>query len=340
MLTQVHRPKCFAEVQGQIQAKRILHHVVMNPQQSPRTLIFAGERGLGKTTSSRILARALNCEKHNGDCCNECKTCKSILEGNSSLYIELDSAIVGNVDTLRGMRDSLAFSVSKGYRVVNLDETHLVSKVAQGALLKVLEEAPEGVFFILSTTNVEQLLPTIVSRAVVVPYELLTDSEMTAHLTRVAEKEGITVDAKTLERAARRVHGHVRDAMQQLELIRLMGVDEYSKNMVLLDEWFRDMLDCFLRGDCDKAKEVILKITQAPVAYIEQDFELFMQRIADALYVTKKATDERFKELVSYWLKMHRYLRDTNDWYLFLVGLGQIVKKKEIVQNTGNRFSR
>ena len=340
MLTQEYRPKSFAEMQGQDMAKRVLRHVVLNPDKSPRTLIFAGERGLGKTTSSRILARALNCERHTGDCCNECKACKAILEGNSNLYVELDSAVVGNVETMRGMRDSLAFSVARGYRVVNLDETHLVSKAAQGALLKVLEESPKGVFWILSTTNVEQLLPTIVSRAVVVNYELLTDAQMMTHLKSVADKEGIIVSENALVRAARRVHGHVRDGMQQLELIRLMGESEYSNNMILLDELYKTMLDYFLRGDCDKAKETILRIVQAPVAYIEQDFELFMRRVADALYVTQKASDERLKELLSYWLRMHRYLRDTNDWYLFLVGVGQVVKKKEVTQKSVSRFSR
>ena len=339
MLTQDYRPQSLAEVRGQTVAKRILKHIILHPEKSPRSLIFSGERGLGKTTSSRILSRALNCEKHNGDCCNECPSCKAILDGTSSLYIELDSAIVGNVETMRGMRDTLAFSIAKGYRVVNLDETHLVSKAAQGALLKILEEAPKGVFFVLSTTNAELLLPTIVSRSVVIPYELLTEQEMTAHLHSIAEREGITVTDSVLARAARRVRGHVRDGVQQLELIRLMGEEEYQKNVVLLDELYKSMLDCFLKGEAGEARSIILQITQAPVSFIEQDFELFMRRVADSLYIATQPVDDRLKDLVAYWLRMHRYLKDTNDWYLFLTGISQVVRRREQGQ-TVSRFSR
>ena len=299
MLTQDYRPQSFSEVQGQAIAKRILRHIILNPQKSPRSLIFSGERGLGKTTSSRILSRALNCEKHNGDCCNTCKSCQEIKAGVSSLYIELDSAIVGNVDTMRGMRDSLAFSVSTGYRVVNLDETHLVSKAAQGALLKILEEAPMGVFFVLSTTNAELLLPTIVSRSVVVPFELLTEQEMTTHLRNVASKEEIEVSEETIARAARRVRGHVRDGVQQLELIRLMGEKDYQKNVVLLDDLFKSMLNSYLTGDAEEARKTILQITQAPVTFIEQDFELFMRQVADALYIGKNLEFDRYKDLIA-----------------------------------------
>ncbi|MDD4695872.1 MAG: AAA family ATPase [Patescibacteria group bacterium] len=340
MLTQEHRPRRLKDVSGQVLAKSILSAVCKRPASAPRSLIFSGERGLGKTTCSRILVRALNCERHDGDCCNECKSCKSIGFGGGQLYIELDSGVVGNVDTMREIRDTLAYAVSDGYRVVNLDETQLVSKAGQGTLLKVLEEAPSGVFFVMCTTNPELLLPTIVSRSLVVPFELLSYEEMCAHLRGVADKEGVQVSNEALGRAARRVSGHVRDGLQQLEMIRLVGEQEYLSTFRLMDEQFAEMIQCFMSGNSERAREIIIGVVSNPVLYVEQDFGIYMRRLMDKVFLDK-AGDTRLKEVVQYWLRMHRYLKSSNDWYLFLLSLGGVLKVEvKGGASVAGRFSR
>lgn len=322
MLTQKYRPASFADVTGQSVAKSILQAISKHPQDAPRSLVFSGERGLGKTTCSRILVKSVNCKTRSGDACNGCEACKD----TKHLYVELDSGVVGNVDTMRDIRDTLTYAVSNGYRVVNLDETQLVSKAGQGTLLKVLEEAPSGVFFVMCTTNPELLLPTIISRSLVVPFEPLSQNEMTQHLSKIAELEGIQASEDTLNRAARRVNGHVRDGIQQLEMIKLIGEQGYKDTFKIIDEQFTVLLDLFIKGDLEKAKQVVLDITSNPVIYIDQDFSVYIRRILDDVYLNKNK-DNRLKDIVNHWLRMHRYLKSTNDWYLFLMSLGGILGK-------------
>ena len=161
MITQQYRPKTFSAVAGHKGVIETLKCIVKNPENAPRTIILQGEYGTGKTTCARILARALNCpNQKGGEPCGDCPVCNSDLD-LSPYYSEYDSAIIGNVDTIRGLRDTFYYNSDDGYKVIVLDECHLISKQAQAALLKVFEETKGNIFFVLCTTDAQMLLPTI-----------------------------------------------------------------------------------------------------------------------------------------------------------------------------------
>lgn len=290
------------------------------------------------TSSARIFAKAVNCQSKSGDCCNSCDVCNSIKGSSSPLYMELDSAIVGNVDVMREMRDSFSYTLSKGYRVIVFDECQLCSKASQSSLLKILEEAPKGIFFILSTTNPEQLLPTIISRSLVVPYATLTEDELKNHLLEVASRESIQMSPDTASFAARRVRGHVRDGVQQLELIRLVGEDSYISSIDLLDKDFEALFSLYKQGLNSEAKDLVSKIVLNPVSHIEQDFEVFIEKLSDKVFV-EQTVNPGERELIMFWLRNHKFIKSSSDWYLFLLALGSLFEKPK--QNVMvNRFSR
>lgn len=336
MLTAEYRPKSFAEVVGQELPKRLLSSMAKNPAISPRSVVLSGGRGLGKTTTARIFGRAANCERHDGDCCNQCAMCKSIKAGNP-LYVELDSAIVGNVDTMRGLRDVFGSSVSNGWRVVVLDEVHLVSKAAQGALLTMLEEAPPGVFFVLATTNKEMLLPTIISRSLELTYEVLTGPQMVSLLRGVADREKISCSDRTLEIVGRRVKGHARDGMQQLEKVRILGEETYLTEVKLLDDQLSRLFSMYAGGEKAKAKALVVEIVSSPVDHIEQDFDEVVKAMADSVFLEQKE-DKRTRDIVMFYLRYHRFVKTTNDWYLFLTSMATLFEEKK--PTTANRFQK
>lgn len=338
MLTQVYRPRTFSELRGQVLPRRILSSISKSPENAPRSIICSGERGLGKTSICRIFARALNCRKHSGDCCNECETCREALTGSSSLYSELDSSIVGNVEAMRGLRDTFAFSVQRGYKVLVLDETHLCSPQAQSAMLTVFEEAPKGVFFLMATTNAERLLDTIVSRSLVLNLEPLQDVELIENLKSIASKENMTLADSTYEFVARRVRGHVRDSLQQLEMIKLIGEEAYVKEIHPLDVLFDRLFDHYEKRNPTGAKETLIKIMSNPVLYIEQDFEGFIRKVADLCFLEGKG-HRRSKDLVSFYLKNHRYLKSSSDWYLFLSSVAALYEEPT-TSTMVNRFKK
>lgn len=166
MLSQEARPQTFREVAGQRLAKELLISIVRKPNESPRSLLLTGEYGTGKTTTSRIFARGLNCpNKKDYEPCNksDCPICGQDIN-SASFYQEYDATIIGNVETIRELRDTFYYNIKGQYKVIVFDECHSASKSAQTALLKVIEEAPQGIFFLFPTTHAHQLLPTIVSR--------------------------------------------------------------------------------------------------------------------------------------------------------------------------------
>lgn len=223
MLTQQYRPKTFKEVAGHQNITETLKCIAKNPTNAPRTIILQGEYGTGKTTCARILARALNCPNQvNGEPCGNCPVCNADLD-LSPYYVEYDSAVVGGVEQIRDLRETFYFNSDKGYKIVVLDECHLITKTAQGALLKVFEETKGNIFFILCTTDAQMLLPTIRSRSLELRFNLIPDVYLKQNLKGIAEKEGIDIDDETLDLIVDRSEGHARNAQMLLDRYQLLG---------------------------------------------------------------------------------------------------------------------
>ncbi|MEQ1631917.1 MAG: DNA polymerase III subunit gamma/tau [Planctomycetota bacterium] len=212
------RPKAFTEVVGQEAIQSTLR-AELTGGRVPHAFLFAGSRGVGKTTTARILARCLNCE--NGptpEPCGECSLCKSILDGSNPDVIEVDAASHNGVDDVRALRDRVAFAAMRSrYKVYILDEAHMLSKGAWNALLKTLEEPPPGVVFVLATTELHKVPDTIRSRCQVLHFRRIGDTEIHSRLRMIADSEGVAIADDVLAEIAATSKGGMRDAETALE---------------------------------------------------------------------------------------------------------------------------
>ena len=216
-----YRPKTFSEVVGQQHITDTLQRQVADGQVG-HAYLFTGTRGTGKTTCARILAKAVNCESPiDGAPCNRCAACRGIDDGSLLDVTELDAASNGSVNDARTLREEAIYppSVLKK-RVYIIDEVHMLSKDAFNALLKIMEEPPEHLLFILATTELQKVLPTILSRCQRFTFKRILPRDMEQHLLRVAEKEGIDLTADGAELLARMANGALRDALSLLDQCR------------------------------------------------------------------------------------------------------------------------
>lgn len=219
MLSRDERPRTLDEVAGQPKAKAIFKAILANPEKAPKVLLQCGPFGVSKTTMARIFGAEINKISYD-----------EIATGNHFLYQEYDSTSIGNVDTIRALRDEwmVCPKLYQGrpcYKVIVLDESHVISRVAQTALLKVFEDAPNNIFFLIPTTDPDKLLPTIVSRSLVVPYELIPKEDVLSNLKRVCEKHNFDYNPEILDLIYKKSGGHMRNAHMLLDNYFLMGDD-------------------------------------------------------------------------------------------------------------------
>jgi DNA polymerase III subunit gamma/tau len=212
------RPQRFEDIAGQQHVTRTLANAIKGGR-IPPAYIFSGQRGVGKTTTARILAKALNCEKGpTPEPCNECRFCRDVTSGNSLDVMEIDAASNRGIDQIRELREMVRYASAGGrYRVVILDEAHQLTDEASNALLKTLEEPPERVLFILATTQPEDLPDTIRSRSQHFHFRSLSFQEIVAALEGIAAKESLEMDAGGIAVIARAAEGSVRDALSLTE---------------------------------------------------------------------------------------------------------------------------
>ncbi len=221
-----YRPQTFDDLIGQGHVTSTLSREVAEGHVA-HAYLFAGPRGTGKTTTARILAKALNCENRNPDGSpdNACASCAAITEGTSLDVMELDAASHNSVDDIREMRISVTTVASSGSarRVFILDEAHMLSKAAGNALLKTLEEPPEHVHFVLATTEPYKLLDTVRSRAQRFDFHAVSVESIAAHLSKISDVEGFRTEPAALISVARHASGSVRDSLSLLEQVAALG---------------------------------------------------------------------------------------------------------------------
>ncbi len=255
------RPRTFDEVIGQEHITETLKSQVKNDRLS-HAYLFIGTRGTGKTTCARILARAVNCEHpENGNPCGKCAACRGILDGSIMDVVELDAASNNGVDNVRALREEAVFSptvVKK--RVYIIDEVHMLSLQAFNALLKILEEPPEHLMFILATTELQKVPATILSRCQRHSFRRLEAETISRYLQEIAGREQLSLDKDAADLIARLSDGGVRDSLSLLDQCSVhqkIDVEAvYSSVGLAGKRKISELLDAVLRHNSEKSLQL------------------------------------------------------------------------------------
>lgn len=266
-LTARYRPQTFAQVAGQDAVKRILSRATATGQVAPAYL-FSGTRGVGKTTVARIFAKALNCQHGPGaEPCNQCPVCRQITLGSAVDVVEIDGASNTGVDNVRRLKEDVGYApLECRFKVIIIDEAHMLSKQAFNALLKTLEEPPGHVTFIMATTEPEKFPQTIVSRCQHFVFKRLPQTELIRHLEGVLDRESVAAEHAAVTLIARRAAGSVRDAMSLLGQVLALGSDALTladtREVLGLagGELFTRLVECVLIRDLLGLNAVLTEI--------------------------------------------------------------------------------
>jgi DNA polymerase III subunit gamma/tau len=268
-----YRPRTFAEIIGQEHVTEPLSHALRSGRLN-HAYLFSGPRGCGKTSSARILARSLNCEKGpTPEPCGECQSCRDLApDGPGSIdVIEIDAASHGGVDDARDLRERAIFApIASRFKVYVIDEAHMVSSAGFNALLKLVEEPPEYVKFVFATTEPEKVLGTIKSRTHHYPFRLIPPGVLRPYLEKLCETEGVKVEPAVFPLVVRAGGGSVRDSLSVLDqLIAGAGPDgvAYSRAVALLGvtdaALIDEMCDALAAGDGAAAYATVDRVSEA-----------------------------------------------------------------------------
>ena len=218
-LYRLYRPRTFEEVVGQEPIVTVLKNEMRQGQPS-HAYLFVGSRGTGKTTCAKLVAKAVNClDLRDGSPCGECAVCRGVDDGSLLDVVEIDAASNNGVDSIRDLRSEAVFTPAVArYRVYIIDEVHMLSTSAFNALLKILEEPPEHVIFILATTEIQKVLPTIISRCQRFDFQRIESEIIARRLAEVAGREGFSLDGDAASLIARLSDGGMRDALSLLDV--------------------------------------------------------------------------------------------------------------------------
>src|ERR1700685_3583404 len=252
VIARKYRPQTFSEIVGQQHVTRTIANAI-NSNRVAHAYIFSGVRGVGKTTTARILAKALNCEKGTtADPDGTCASCREIAEGRSLDVIEIDAASNRGIDQIRELREMVRYApASSRYKIVILDEAHQLTDEASNALLKTLEEPPERVVFILATTRAEDLVETIKSRAQLFQFRALAFQEIAGEIERIVKSEDLKIDSGAVAVLARAAEGSLRDGLSLLEQAIAYSGD------AITDQQVRELLGVVAESVLDDLVEAI-----------------------------------------------------------------------------------
>src|SRR3954471_9864103 len=235
VLARKYRSANFDELVGQEHIAQTLKKAIESGRIA-HAYLFCGTRGTGKTSTARILAKCLNCEKSDGPTtqpCGKCESCKGIARGDDIDCIEIDAASNTGVDNVREIISNAAYRPARArFKIHIIDEVHMLSKQAFNALLKIMEEPPEHVKFILATTEPEKVLPTILSRCQRYDFRNIPTREIAAHLKEITKKEKIQADEDALLLVAKAGAGSMRDSLSLLDRLLSIGEKKLTADMI------------------------------------------------------------------------------------------------------------
>lgn len=333
-----YRPSTFDDVVSQPHITTTLRNQIVSGK-TAHAYLFTGSRGTGKTTCARILAKALNClHPVDGNPCLECEICRDAEENALSDIIEIDAASNNGVDDVRDLRDGAVYTAERcKYRIYIIDEVHMLTKEAFNALLKIMEEPPPHVKFILATTEIHKVLPTILSRCQRYDFRRILPKDITERLLYVAEQEHISLDPEAAELIAKTADGGMRDALSLLD-----QCIAFSEN-VTLDivsgaagiagrEPVFDILEA--AADCDAAKAI---------GVVDKLYGMSkdMQKLCDELIaqfrnvMVAKAVPENLDLLVCMPSELEKIKALAGR-----LSIDEIMRKLEILQSCNERIAR
>ncbi|MBE6062813.1 MAG: DNA polymerase III subunit gamma/tau [Clostridium butyricum] len=273
------RPKTFDDVVGQEHITTTLKNEILNDRIA-HAYLFCGTRGTGKTSTAKVMAKALNClNPHDGEPCNECEMCRKINEGLAIDVTELDAASNNGIDKIRDIIDDTKYPPQEAkYKVYIMDEVHMLSVGAVNAFLKTLEEPPKNVIFILATTDPQKLPITILSRCQRFDFKRINQKQISARLRRIIDAQGIACEEKSLDLIARVCDGAMRDALSILDQAIAVGDNEINYNDLVsilglvTNEYLFDVTDAVIERNVEKAMVIVDKLV-----YSGKDMQLFIK---------------------------------------------------------------
>lgn len=293
-----YRSQTFDEILGQDNIATILSNQVKSGNIS-HAYLFSGTRGTGKTSCAKILARGINClHPVNGSPCNECESCKGIMDGSYMDVVEMDAASNNGVDDIRDLKEKVYYPPANlKYKVYIIDEVHMLSKGAFNALLKILEEPPRHLVFILATTEPERIPATILSRCQRFNFRRISKDVIEKNLKKITEEEGKSCDEKIYKLIANKAQGAMRDALSLLDQVLSYGEDiSYEDALSILgiasEDEILNLALYMLKGDLEQSFALLSKIVYSgkdPLS-IFKDLILVM-RDALVYLVTSKDLD-------------------------------------------------
>ena len=277
------RPKTFDDIIGQEHVTTTLKNQIANDRIA-HAYLLCGTRGTGKTSTAKVMAKALNClNPKDGNPCNECEMCKKISQGLAIDVTELDAASNNGIDKIRDIIDDTKYPPQEGkYKIYIMDEVHMLSMVAVNAFLKTLEEPPQNVILILATTDPQRLPITILSRCQRFDFKRISIKDLTERLRTIVTAQGVLADDKSLDLIARVSDGAARDALSILDQAISMGDGSVNyDNLVemlglVTNEYLFDITSAIIEKNVEKAMVVIEK-----VVFAGKDMYLFIKDLIE-----------------------------------------------------------
>ena len=277
------RPKNLSEIVGCDINKKLLLNVAKHS--GPSVYVFNGPYGCGKTTMARCFSKMCSCENLTDDVCGMCESCRLPTE-NNPLYSEYDSSLCNRIENIRDIYEDLTFVPKDKKRVVVLDEFHLTSRAAQSALLKLFEDAPPNIYYILCTTDKDAILPAIISRALTLNFTTKTKEEVIDNLYKIANERNLSLPDTVANLIALRSKGHMRDAHKLFEKYLLVGEKDFMEleesGYVYLAKYFAQVLWLIKnsRASSEEIKkhksmmlELVDRVMRIPIALLKDDYQ-------------------------------------------------------------------